>query len=296
MDYWPTHAKIVQVDADATVLGLVKPISVGIHGDAKAAAAALVERLRGRELACAADRAGRKARIEAEKAAWEQELTGWTHERDAFSLEVAKDSKYMHPRQMLRELERAMPKHAMVSTDIGNICSVSNSYLRFEQPRSMFAAMSFGNCGYAFPVICGAKIASPDRPAIAYVGDGAWGISLNELLTCAREKIGVTVVVFNNGQWGAEKKNHVDFYSRRFQAVNLTSPSWAGVARAFGCEGVTVERLPDVGPALQASVAAQAAGKCTVIEMMVTQELGDPFRRDALSKPVRYLGKYAAYT
>jgi sulfoacetaldehyde acetyltransferase len=104
------------------------------------------------------------------------------------------------------------------------------------------------------------------------------------------------VVVFNNGQWGAEKKNHVDFYSRRFQAVNLTSPSWAGVARAFGCEGVTVERLPDVGPALQASVAAQAAGKCTVIEMMVTQELGDPFRRDALSKPVRYLGKYAAYT
>jgi sulfoacetaldehyde acetyltransferase len=202
----------------------------------------------------------------------------------------------MHPRQMLRELEKAMPRHAMVSTDIGNICSVSNSYLRFDEPRSMFAAMSFGNCGYAFPVICGAKVACPDRPAIAYVGDGAWGISLNELLTCAREKIGVTVVVFNNGQWGAEKKNHVDFYSRRFQAVNLTSPSWAKVAQAFGCEGVTVERLQDVGPALQASVAAQSQGKCTVIEMMVTQELGDPFRRDALSKPVRYLEKYQAYT
>jgi sulfoacetaldehyde acetyltransferase len=184
----------------------------------------------------------------------------------------------------------------MVATDIGNICSVSNSYLRFDEPRSMFAAMSFGNCGYAFPVVCGAKVACPDRPAVAYVGDGAWGISLNELLTCAREKIGVTVVVFNNGQWGAEKKNHVDFYARRFQAVNLASPSWAKVAQAFGCEGVTVDRLPDVGPALQASVAAQANGKCTVIEMMVTQELGDPFRRDALSKPVRYLEKYKAYT
>jgi sulfoacetaldehyde acetyltransferase len=184
----------------------------------------------------------------------------------------------------------------MVSTDIGNIRSASNSYLRFERPRSMFAAMSFGNCGYAFPVACGAKIASPDRPAIAYVGDGAWGISLNELLTCAREKIGVTVIVFNNGQWGAEKKNHVDFYSQRFNAVNLDSPSWAAVARAFGCEGVTVDKLSDVGPALQASVQAQATGKCTVIEMMLTQELGDPFRRDALSKPVRYLEKYQAYT
>jgi len=295
MEYWPAHARIIQVDADARVLGLVKPISVGIHGDARAVAAALLERLAGRELACAANQAERKARIEAEKASWEQELAAWTHERDPFSLEVAQDSKYMHPRQMLRELEKAMPRHAMVATDIGNICSVSNSYLRFDAPRSMFAAMSFGNCGYAFPVICGAKIASPDRPAVAYVGDGAWGISLNELLTCARERIGVTVVVFNNGQWGAEKKNHVDFYSQRFQGVNLASPSWAGVAKAFGCEGITVDRLPDVGPALQAAVQAQAEGKCTVIEMMVTQELGDPFRRDALSKPVRYLEKYQAY-
>jgi sulfoacetaldehyde acetyltransferase len=296
MDYWPTNARIIQVDADAKVLGLVKSISVGINGDARAAAAALLERLKGRELACSANRLERKARIEAEQRAWEKELSEWTHERDPYSLEVAKDSKLMHPRQMLRELQKALPRGGMVSSDIGNICSVSNSYLRFEQPRSMFAAMSFGNCGYAFPVACGAKVAAPDRPAIAYVGDGAWGISLNELLTCAREKIGVTVVVFNNGQWGAEKKNHVDFYSRRFQAVDLQSPSWAGVAKAFGCEGVTVDKLSDVGPALQSAVKAQADGKATVIEMMVTRELGDPFRRDALSKPVRYLDKYKAYT
>ena len=295
MEYWPANAKIIQVDVDAKVLGLVKSISIGINGDARSAAAALIERLDGHSLACDANRAARKTRIETEKAAWESELSGWTHERDAYSIEVAKDSKLMHPRQMLRELEKAMPRHAMVSTDIGNICSVSNSYLRFEQPRSMFAAMSFGNCGYAFPVACGAKLANPGRPAIAYVGDGAFGISLNELLTCAREKIGVTVVVFNNGQWGAEKKNHVDFYSRRFQAVDLASPSWAAIARAFGCEGVTVDKLADVQPALQASVKAQAEGRATVIEMMVTRELGDPFRRDALSKPVRHLDKYKAY-
>ena len=148
-------------------------------------------------------------------------LDGWTHEKDAWSLEQSKGSGHMHPRQMLRELERAMPDGAMVSTDIGNICSVSNSYLRFERPRSMFAAMSFGNCGYAFPTIIGAKVAAPDRPAIAYVGDGAWGMSFGELQTCVRENIPVTAVVFNNGQWGAEKKNHVDFYANRFVGVNL---------------------------------------------------------------------------
>jgi sulfoacetaldehyde acetyltransferase len=295
LDYWPKQAKIIQIDTDPRMLGLVKPISVGIHGDARAAAAALLERLKGRTLAASANRAERAARIKAERQAWETELDAWTHERDPYSLEVASNSHDMHPREMLRALEKAMPANAMVSTDIGNICSIANSYLRFDAPRSMFAAMSFGNCGYAFPVICGAKLAIPNRPAFAYVGDGAWGISFNELLTCAREKIGVTVVVFNNGQWGAEKKNHVDFYSRRYQGVNLENPSWAGVARAFGCDGVTVERLADVGPALQAAARAQSEGRTTVLEMMVTKELGDPFRRDALSKPVRLLEKYKTF-
>jgi sulfoacetaldehyde acetyltransferase len=295
LDYWPQQAKIVQIDTDPRMLGLVKPISVGIHADARAAAGALIERLKARTLAASANRAERSARIAAEKKAWESELDQWTHERDPYSLEVARNSQHMHPREMLRALEKAMPANSMVSTDIGNICSVANSYLRFDAPRSMFAAMSFGNCGYAFPVICGAKLAAPDRPAFAYVGDGAWGISFNELLTCVREKIGVTVLVFNNGQWGAEKKNHVDFYSRRYQGVNLENPSWAAVARAFGCEGVTVDRLADVGDALRSAAQAQSAGRTTVLEMMVTQELGDPFRRDALTKPVRFLEKYKTF-
>jgi sulfoacetaldehyde acetyltransferase len=295
MEYWPRDAKIIQVDADAKMLGLVKTISVGICGDAGAASAALVARLKGMQVAAKQNKAERENTIKAEKAAWEKELEQWTHETDAYSVEIAKNVNAMHPRQMLRALERAMPKGAMVSTDIGNICSVSNSYLRFDEPRSMLAAMSFGNCGYAFPVACGAKVARPDRPAIAYVGDGAWGISFNELLTCAREKIGVTVVLFNNGQWGAEKKNHVDFYSQRFQGVELDNPSWAAVAKSFGCEGVTVDRVDQVGDALRESVKRQSEGKTTVLEMMVTKELGDPFRRDALSKPVRHLQKYKSY-
>ncbi len=293
MEYWPKDAKIIQVDADAKMLGLVKPISVGICGDARAAATALAARLGGRSLACMANKDARLADVEAAKIAWESELDGWTHEKDTWSLEVSKNSSHMHPRQMLRELERAMPAGAMVSTDIGNICSVSNSYLRFDRPRSMFAAMSFGNCGYAFPTIVGAKVAAPERPAIAYVGDGAWGMSFGELQTCVRERIPVTAVVFNNGQWGAEKKNHVDFYENRFVGVNLDhQPSWAAVAKAMGAEGRRIDKLSDVGPALREAAIAQSEGKSTVLEMMVTRELGDPFRRDALALPTRHLAKY----
>jgi sulfoacetaldehyde acetyltransferase len=293
MEYWPKDAKIIQVDADAKMLGLVKPISVGLCGDARAAATALAARLGGSSLACMANRDARLADVEAAKIAWESELDGWTHEKDTWSLEVSKNSSHMHPRQMLRELERAMPAGAMVSTDIGNICSVSNSYLRFDRPRSMFAAMSFGNCGYAFPTIVGAKVAAPERPAIAYVGDGAWGMSFGELQTCVRERIPVTAVVFNNGQWGAEKKNHVDFYENRFVGVNLDhQPSWAAVAKAMGAEGRRIDKLSDVGPALREAAIAQSEGRSTVLEMMVTRELGDPFRRDALALPTRHLAKY----
>ncbi len=295
IDYWPANAKIIQIDADPRMLGLVKPIAVGICGDAKAAAASLTARLANQRLACEANRDERLARVAAEKSAWEQELEGWTHEKDRWSIEVSAGTSLMHPRQMLRELEKAMPDGAMVSTDIGNICSVSNSYLRFERPRSMFAAMSFGNCGYAFPTIIGAKVAAPDRPAIAYVGDGAWGMSFGELQTCVREKIAVTAVVFNNGQWGAEKKNHVDFYDNRFVGVNLDEqPSWAAVAKAMGADGHRIDKVSDVGPALRAAADAQREGRTTVLEMMVTRELGDPFRRDALSLPVRHLSKYQA--
>jgi sulfoacetaldehyde acetyltransferase len=303
MDYWPKGAKLVQIDADAKMLGLVKKVDVGICGDAGAAARALLELLAGRTLAI--DKAERAAKIAAEKAAWEKELGEWTHERDAYSLDMIEEAKrektptgnpggsWLSPRQVLRELERAMPAHVMVSTDIGNINSVAHSYLRFEEPRSFFAPMSFGNCGYALPTIIGAKVAAPHRPAIAYSGDGAWGMSLSEIMTCVRHDIPVTGVVFHNRQWGAEKKNQVDFYNRRFVAGELDNQSFAGIGRAMGAEGITVDKLEDVGPALKRAIDLQMnAKKSCVIEIMCTRELGDPFRRDALAKPVRFLDKY----
>ena len=305
MDYWPKNAKIIQIDADNKMLGLVKKISVGICGDAKAAAVALTKRLKDKTLVCDATKAERAKIIASEKAAWEKELDEWTHERDPFSLDMIEEQKkektptggnYLHPREVLRELEKAMPADVMVSTDIGNINSVANSYLRFEKPRSFFAPMSFGNCGYALPTIIGAKAAAPDRPAIAYAGDGAWAMSMVEIMTAVRHDIPVTAIVFHNRQWGAEKKNQVDFYNRRFVAGELESPSFAGIAKSMGAEGIVVDDIKEVGPALKKAIDMQMKeGKTCVIEIMCTRELGDPFRRDALSKPVRFLDKYKDY-
>jgi sulfoacetaldehyde acetyltransferase len=298
MDYWPKKAKIIQIDADHKMLGLVKPITIGICGDAKAVAEALTSKLSNVSLACDSSKTERAKKIAAEKSDWEKELDEWIHETDPFSMDMIKDAEegWLHPRQVLRELEKAMPEDVMVSTDIGNINSVANSYLRFEKPRSFFAAMSWGNCGYAFPTIIGAKAAAPDRPAISYAGDGAWAMSMVETMTCVRHDIPVTAVVFHNCHWGAEKKNQVDFYDRRFVAAELTNQDFVKIANSMGAEGIKVDKLEDVGPALKKAIDMQMNDKkTTVIEIMCTRELGDPFRKDALSKPVRFLDKYKDY-
>jgi sulfoacetaldehyde acetyltransferase len=285
LDYWPKNAKLIQVDMNPLKVGLVKKTDIGICGDAKMAAQSMLDLLQASNKGIRAHetRDARVAEIKAQKDAWENELNEWGQQ----------GGSPISPRRALRELEKAMPADSMVTTDIGNICSVSNSYLRFEKPNSFFAAMSFGNCGYAFPTAIGAKVAMPDRPAIAYVGDGAWGMSFGETLTCVRENIPVVAVVFNNGQWGAEKKNQIDFYADRFLGTNLENPSFAAIAKSMGAEGIKVDSPDMIGDAVKT---ATSSGKTTIIELMVTQELGDPFRRDALKKPVRLLDKYKAYS
>jgi sulfoacetaldehyde acetyltransferase len=284
IDYWPKNAKIIQVDTDARMLGLVRAFEIGIHGDARAAAVEILKRLQAPDRKCpvldGAD--ARRKEIAAQKRTWETEL-------DELS---SGSGSPMAPRRALRELERAMPADAMVSTDIGNICSTANSYLRFDRPNSFLAAMSFGNCGYAFPTAMGAKIAEPSRPAVAYVGDGAWGMSLTEVMTCVRERIPTTAVVFNNGQWGAEKRNQIDFYNDRFLGTELENPSFAEIARAMGAQGHRIDEPDQIGDALREATSSQQP---TVLEVMVGQELGEPFRRDALKKPVRLLDKYSDY-
>lgn len=282
LDYWPKNAKIIQIDADPRMLGLVKKVSIGVCGDARLGAIELLERLKA--MGKMTPNKARLAEVQKEKLAWAQELAQWPSPNE---------KKRIGPRQALAALGRAMPKNAMVSTDIGNVCSVANSYLHFETAPSFLAAMSFGNCGYAYPAAMGAKVGRPERPAIAYVGDGAWGMSLNEVLTCVRENIPVVAVVFNNGQWGAEKKNQIDYFEKRFLGTNLKNPDFADVAEAMGANGMTVEHADEVGDALRGAV---KSNKPTVINLMLTQELGDPFRRDAFRQPRRLLPKYRKYS
>src|SRR5579872_39633 len=282
-DYWPKNAKLIQIDADHRTLGLTKKVSIGICGDAKETAKRLLEHLRRLDSSRPRNEATIRKIADAKKT--------WRSELEKLS---AKSGEPISPRHALKLVTEALPKDCVVTTDIGNISSVSNSYLSFENPRRFLAAMSFGNCGYSYPTALGAKLARPDLPVVAFIGDGAWGMSLAEVMTAVRENIPVVAIVWNNAQWGAEKKNQVDYYGDRFVGTNLKNPDFAEVARAMGAQGIKVEKASEIGNAVKTAV---ESGKPTVINLVVDSvELAEPFRRDALKKPVRMLDVYKHLT
>lgn len=296
MDYWPADAKIIQVDINPDRIGLTKKVSVGIVGDATKVANALLENLSG--TAGDEGREDRKATIGATKSKWAQQLSGMDHEDDDPGTswnERARADKpdWMSPRMAWRAIQSALPANAIISSDIGNNCAIGNAYPSFDEGRKYLAPGLFGPCGYGLPAIVGAKIGCRDVPVVGFAGDGAFGISVNELTAIGRgEWPAVTQVVFRNYQWGAEKRNSTLWFDDNFVGTELDEDvSYAGIAQSCGLQGVIARNMDELTAALNKAIDDQMNhGKTTLIEAMINQELGEPFRRDAMKKPVSVAG------
>ncbi len=295
IDYWPKKASIIQVDMNPDRIGLTKKVTVGISGDAKLVATQILEKLSSN--AGDTDRQKRKDLIHQTKSAWLQKLSSLDHEDDdegtVWNKEAReRDADRMSPRQAWRAIQAGMPEDVIISSDIGNNCAIGNAYPTFEKPRKYLAPGLFGPCGYGFPSILGAKIGCPDTPVIGFAGDGAFGISMNEMSSCAREEWpAITMVIFRNYQWGAEKRNTTLWFDNNFVGTELDPElSFAKVADACGLKGVTVKTMEQTTSAIKQSCEDQKKGITTFIEVILNQELGEPFRRDAMKKPVKVAG------
>ena len=295
MEYWPADAKIIQVDINPDRIGLTKKVSVGIVGDAAKVATGILGQLSG--TAGDEGRADRKAKIAEKKSRWAQQLSSMDHEDDDPGTtwnERARADKpdWMSPRMAWRAIQSALPKEAIISSDIGNNCAIGNAYPSFEEGRKYLAPGLFGPCGYGLPAIVGAKIGQPDVPVVGFAGDGAFGIAVNELTAIGRgEWPAITQIVFRNYQWGAEKRNSTLWFDDNFVGTELdTQVSYAGIAQACGLKGVVARTMEELTDALNTAIEDQKNGVTTLIEAMINQELGEPFRRDAMKNPVRVAG------
>jgi len=296
IDYWPTGAAIIQVDINPDRIGLTKPVTVGIAGDAKKVAKGILTKLSA--TAGNADREARKATIEKTKTDWDRELVTMDHEEDDPGTTWNERARNREPEKMTarmawRAINAALPKEAIITSDIGNNCAIGNAYPTFEEGRKYLAPGMFGPCGYGFPAIIGAKIAQPNVPVVGFAGDGAFGISMNEMTALGRDGWpAITMIIFRNYQWGAEKRNTTLWFNDNFVGTELNPKvSYAGIAKACGLEGVQATNMDDLNKKLTAAIKAQMKeGKTTFIEVMTNQELGEPFRRDAMKKPVAVAG------
>ena len=295
MDYWPKNASIIQVDMNSDRIGLTKKVTVGICGDAKLVAKQLLTQLSSK--AGDEDRQKRKDLIHQTKSAWLQKLSSLDHEEDdkgtVWNKEAReRDKDRMSPRQAWRAIQAGMPDDVIISSDIGNNCAIGNAYPTFEKGRKYLAPGLFGPCGYGFPSILGAKIGCPNTPVIGFAGDGAFGISMNEMSSCARKEWpAISMVIFRNYQWGAEKRNSILWFDDNFVGTELDPElSYAKVANACGLKGVTVKTMEETTKAIKQSCEDQKKGLTTFIEIILNQELGEPFRRDAMKKPVQVAG------
>ena len=296
LEYWPTTAAVIQVDINADRIGLTKPVTIGIVGDAKKVATGILAKLSA--TAGDADREERKATIEKIKADWATQLAGMDHEEDdpgtTWNERARKqDPEKITSRMAWRAICKALPKDAIISADIGNSCALGAAYPTFEQGRKYLAPGMFGPCGYGFPAVLGAKIAKPEVPVVGFAGDGAFGISMNEMAACGRgEWPAITMIIFRNYHWGAEKRNSTLWYSDNFVGTELNRDvNYAEVAKACGVQGVQATTMENLSTKLAVAVKAQMEeGKTTFIEVLTNMELGDPFRRDAMTAPVIVAG------
>lgn len=295
VDYWPQDATIIQVEINADRIGLTKKVEVGICGDAKQVAQQLLAKLS--LTAGDAGREERKTLIAQTKSSWAQQLSCMDHEDDDPGTTWNTDSRTrepdnMSPRMAWRAIKAGLDKNAIISSDIGNNCAIGNAYPTFEEGRKYLAPGMFGPCGYGFPSVIGAKIGRPDVPVVGFAGDGAFGISMNEMTAIGRDNWpSITMVIFRNFQWGAEKRNTTLWYDNNFVGTELNpNLSYAKVAEGCGLKGVRVQNMSDLTAALETACAAQQDGVTTFIEVILNQELGEPFRRDAMTKPVIVAG------
>lgn len=199
----------------------------------------------------------------------------------------------MSPRMAWRAIQSALPRDAIISSDIGNNCAIGNAYPTFEEGRKYLAPGLFGPCGYGLPSIIGAKIGCPDTPVVGFAGDGAFGISMNEMTSCGREDWpAITMIIFRNYQWGAEKRNTTLWFDDNFVGTELNEHvNYAAVAEGCGLRGARVSTMDELAEQLRHAVREQMeSGVTTFIEVILNQELGEPFRRDAMKAPVRVAG------
>ncbi|AKM32399.3 acetolactate synthase, large subunit, biosynthetic type [Pandoraea faecigallinarum] len=242
------HAKIVHIDVDAAEIGKNKPVTLGVHADLRDAFAGLLAHAARRDVP-----------------AWHAYLC---ERREAHPLRAPLPSGAAHGSvltgvDVIAALAAMLPPEAVVTTGVGQHQMWAMQHLRLREPRTFLSSAGFGTMGFGLPAAIGAKVALPDVPVVDIDGDGSLNMSVNELSTCRRYRLGVKVLVINNQWLGMVRQWQDMIYSRNRVASSLVDPNapqgadeghpypdFVTIAAGYGVAGARVTRAAELPAAL----------------------------------------------
>lgn len=242
--------KLIQIDIEASEIGRNYPVEMGAVADLKQALTVL-NRVAKKIAPEGRQNEALKAEIAANKQAFKNS-----------NKEFIKDNSFpMQPQRILAEVRDVLPRDAFITTDVGWNKNGVGQQFDILEPGTIFTPGGFATMGFGAPAALGVKVAHPDRVVVSLVGDGGFGQNPALLATAAEENIPVIWVIMNNFAFGTiaglQKAHYGTTLGTLFQKDGQPySPDFAAIARAYGIEGVRIEKAEEFKPALEAAIAA----------------------------------------
>ena len=262
--------RLIQVDVDDQRLGRNYPVHLGAQADPGRFLQQLLAVLEGAD--------GLPAANSQQRAAWRSRIEGWKQEWRSFL-----DGRYhpqavpIAPQHLVRTLRRVLPSDGILAVDVGVHHNWIVQLWEAFSPETILQSWGFAAMGFGAAGVLGAKLAAPDRAAVALCGDGGFLMVSHVVATAVEYDIPVTWVVWNNAGYVSIRDLQRGAFGRRELATMFTregtgegfSADFAALARAYGAEGIRVEAPGDLGDALRAALSSQ---RPTVVEVAMDRE------------------------
>ncbi|BEQ17102.1 biosynthetic-type acetolactate synthase large subunit [Desulfoferula mesophila] len=263
LDRFAPDAQFIHIDVDASEIGKNLPCLVPIVGDAKPV---LIEMIKG----------VKQWEEKPDFSAWRERIDGW---KKCYPMTYQPKPPAISPQAVVELLGRTLPEEAIVVTGVGQHQMYTAQFYPFREPRTLISSGGLGTMGFGLPAAVGAKVGSPDKEVVLIDGDGSFLMTIQELATAVRYKVGVVVLILNNHFLGMVRQWQEMFMDKRQAETDLQPPPYAKVAQAFGGLGREVTTSEELEEAI-AWARAEAADKRVPVVLDVAVE------REALVLPM----------
>jgi acetolactate synthase I/II/III large subunit len=257
LEKFAPHAEVIHVDVDASSISKNVRAHIPIIGDAKSVVQQMLELLPEEETPAARER----------HEAWWRQIEEW---KQFAPLSYKRAESVIMPQHLVQQLYELTDGDAIIATDVGQHQMWLAQYYPFNGPRQSLTSGGLGTMGYGFPAALGAALAYPNRQVVAFVGDGGFQMTAQELATAVQYKANIKIIVMNNNFLGMVRQWQEIFYNRNYSAVAMEStPDFVKLADAYGAVGLRATKPDELRSVLEKGLSTPGT---VVMDIVVSEE------------------------